>query len=480
MELKVAAAYVRVSTEDQVEYSPDSQLKLIRDYAKREGYIIPDEYIFRDEGISGKSADKRPAFRLMIATAKEDNRPFDAIFVWKYSRFARNQEEAIMYKNLLRKKGVDVKSISEPSNDSPFSSLIERIIEWMDEYYLINLAEEVRRGMREKASRGEPIGKAPFGYKTVDKVLVQTDDAATVQDIFEWYVSGKSCRQIAAELNTAGVRRPNGELFNNMFISYLLKNPVYVGKIRCAEKGRKTYREADYKADLSELANGKHEAIIPLELWEMAQKRLLSRAPEVKYQRDTSFVFMLKGLIRCSDCGATLVPNSSKKHTDQMRLQCYRYNSGKCQKSHFIMAKRANEAVIDCLEQCISSNTFLFAPQKPKERKKEADWGKLISSEESRLKRAKTAFLDGLFSESEYREIKASVEDNIGKLKTAQEREITTSDSQIDFKPKAIEVLSIIKSPDVSEEAKNIALRSIIDKIVYDKEQNTFDVYFVQ
>jgi DNA invertase Pin-like site-specific DNA recombinase len=189
MDLKVAAAYVRVSTEDQVEYSPDSQLKLIRDYAKREGYIIPDEYIFRDEGISGKSADKRPAFRLMIATAKEDNRPFDAIFVWKYSRFARNQEEAIMYKNLLRKKGVEVKSISEPSNDSPFSSLIERIIEWMDEYYLINLAGEVKRGLKEKSSRGEPTGKAPLGYTVKDKILVQNDDAETVRFIFDKYAT---------------------------------------------------------------------------------------------------------------------------------------------------------------------------------------------------------------------------------------------------------------------------------------------------
>ena len=161
--IKIGAGYVRVSSSQQEEYSPESQIKMIRDYAKREGYLIPDEYIFRDDGISGKSADKRPAFRLMIATAKADRPPFEAIFVWKYSRFARNQEEAIMYKNLLRKKGIDVRSISEPSNDSPFSSLIERIIEWMDEYYLINLASEVRRGMKEKATRGEAMGTAPFG-----------------------------------------------------------------------------------------------------------------------------------------------------------------------------------------------------------------------------------------------------------------------------------------------------------------------------
>lgn len=478
MDVKIGAAYVRVSTDEQTEYSPDSQLKLIRDYAKREGYIIPDEYVFQDDGISGKKAEKRPAFRLMIATAKENEKPFDAIFVWKYSRFARNQEEAIMYKNLLKKKGVEVKSISEPSSDSPYASLIERIIEWMDEFYLINLGEEVRRGMHEKASRGEPVGKSPFGYKTVNKVLVPTEDAEIVKSIFEQYVSGKSCRQIASELNESGVRRQHGEMFNNMFISYLLKNPVYVGKIRCDGKGRKSYREADYKADLDSLVDGKHEAIVPVELWEAAQKRLLSRAPDVKYKRDDSFVFMLKGLLRCSNCGATLVPNSSKKHTDQMRLQCYRYNSGRCQESHFIMARKADEAVIEALEQCVGSNAFTFAPKMPLSGKLAKDWNKLIGQEEMRLKRAKSALLDGAFTNKEYKELKASIEKNIANLKAASKKEMAADVDTEAYKKKVVEVLSVIKSPDVSAEAKNIALRSIIDKIVYDKAASTFDIYF--
>jgi DNA invertase Pin-like site-specific DNA recombinase len=57
--LKIGAAYVRVSDERQDEYSPDSQLKKIREYAEKEGYIIPDEYIFYDDGISGKSTKRK-------------------------------------------------------------------------------------------------------------------------------------------------------------------------------------------------------------------------------------------------------------------------------------------------------------------------------------------------------------------------------------------------------------------------------------
>ena len=97
-ELKTAAAYIRVSTDRQTELSPDSQIKVIKQFAKQNGYIVPEEYIYRDDGISGRSADKRPSFNDMIATAKQKPSPFSAILVWKFSRFARNQEEAIVYK----------------------------------------------------------------------------------------------------------------------------------------------------------------------------------------------------------------------------------------------------------------------------------------------------------------------------------------------------------------------------------------------
>ena len=481
MDLKVAAAYVRVSTESQEEYSPDSQLKIIRDYAKREGYIIPDEYIFRDDGISGKSADKRPAFRLMIATAKEDNRPFEAIFVWKYSRFARNQEEAIMYKNLLRKKGVEVKSISEPSNDSPFSSLIERIIEWMDEYYLINLAGEVKRGLKEKSSRGEPTGKAPLGYTVKDKILVQNDDAETVRFIFDKYAAGLSYRQIAYALNDLGIKQPNGNAFSNQMIGYILKNPVYVGKIRWNEDGKVNYTDISYFASPDDLPDGKHEPIVSFDTWNAVQARLASKGT-VKYKRVGHPVYMLKGLLRCSSCGSTLICSSSKKYSKNLKYQCYKYNSGKCKDSHFIPMNRANETVIQLLEQIIANRTFVFDVQKPKEAKPTRDWDKLITQEQTRLERAKIAMLDDALTTAEYKKIKLSIEETILKLKQAKAKDNFSEGRTIDtqaYQQRAVEVLKIIKSPDVSEEAKNSALRTIIDKIVFNKAQNTFDFYFL-
>ena len=179
--LKIAAAYIRVSTHDQEEYSPESQIKLIRDYAKNNGFILPEEFIFRDDGISGRRADKRPEFQRMISKAKETPAPFQVILVWKYSRFARNQEESIVYKALLKKENkIDVVSISEPLVEGPFGSLIERIIEWTDEYYSIRLSGEVKRGMTEKASRGEPVSIPAFGYDIKNKQYIPNEKESQI------------------------------------------------------------------------------------------------------------------------------------------------------------------------------------------------------------------------------------------------------------------------------------------------------------
>lgn len=479
MSIKVAAAYIRVSSDDQLEYSPESQLKLIREFAKREGYTIPEEYIFQDDGISGKSAAKRPGFRLMIATAKEGKAPpFSAIFVWKYSRFARNQEEAIMYKNLLRKRGVDVCSISEPSSDSPFSSLIERIIEWMDEYYLINLAGEVRRGMAEKASRGEAMGAPPFGYSVKDKTFVPNEHADTVREIFEQYAAGKGMQTIARDMGLQGIRTPRGNMPDNRWVKYILSNPVYTGKIRWSTEGHANYSRANYNGDNVLLVDGKHQPLIDTALWDRVQHRLNQRQTEAKYKRrNGGNMYMLKGLIRCGDCGSTLTYVS----TASPSLQCHKYARGQCEKSHSITIVKANKAIIDYLEQIIESETFVFAPKPPPKSKVRHDWGKLIASEESRLRRAKNALLDGALTSGEYKEIKADIAENIEKLKAGQATEQAQQAPEPDAKiyaKKVKSVLKIIKSPDVSEEAKNQALRSIIEKVLYIKPSNTLQIYF--
>lgn len=475
---QVGAAYIRVSTVEQTELSPASQLKTIRDYAKRNGYIIPDEYVFQDDGISGKSADKRPAFRLMIATAKEAVKPFDAIFVWKFSRFARNQEEAIMYKNLLRKKGVEVVSISEPSNDSPFASLIERIIEWMDEYYLINLAGEVKRGMKEKASRGEPTGRCAFGYRVENKMLVPTDDAAIVRMIFEQYAAGKGVFSIVTGLNDSGLKI-RGRPFAKNSVQYLLKNPTYIGKMRWEEERHNKYSRADYFPILDELPNGKHEPIISRELWDAVQERLKNSRQEIRYARKGHDVYMLKGLCRCSDCGNTLV-KVNQGPSRAPALQCCGYNRGACRVSHYILIHNADAAVIAALEMVIATGTYKFTPKLPPKSVQAQDWGKLIASEKARLSRAKEAYLGGVLSLEEYAEIKSAAGDSIAKLEAARDKDVGTAAVDVSaYLARVLQVLDVVRADGVSGEAKNQALRSIIDKIVFNKADNTFDFFFL-
>ena len=95
--LRNGALYIRVSTDKQEELSPDAQRRLLLDYAAKNNIILSNEYIFEEDGISGRKADKRPNFQRMIGLAKSKEHPFDVILVWKFSRFARNQEESIVY-----------------------------------------------------------------------------------------------------------------------------------------------------------------------------------------------------------------------------------------------------------------------------------------------------------------------------------------------------------------------------------------------
>ena len=99
-----AALYIRVSTDKQEELSPDAQKRLLLDYAKSHNMFVSPDMIFVENGISGRKADKRPEFQRMIGLAKSPEKPFQSILVWKFSRFARNQEESIVYKSMLKKQ----------------------------------------------------------------------------------------------------------------------------------------------------------------------------------------------------------------------------------------------------------------------------------------------------------------------------------------------------------------------------------------
>lgn len=473
---KTAAAYIRVSTERQDEYSPDSQIKLIREYAKKNDIELPEEYIFFDDGISAKSAQKRTQFNHMIALAKEKNPPFSVILVWKFSRFARNQEESIVYKNLLRKKGIQVISISEPIIDSPFGELIERIIEWMDEYYLINLSTEVKRGMAEKLTRGEALVPPAFGYNIVDgKYIINSEEAAVVKSVFNEYLNNTPVRQIALNLAAKGVKNHRGNSIDYRSVKYMLENPVYNGKIRWTIDGRGSKSRYRDNSQNVQIVDGIHQAIISDEVWEATQQKLFEQKKMYgRYQRaDQPVEWMLKGLMRC-DCGATLTYAALKCPS----MQCHEYakGRGKCVTSHSISINKANRLIIEALENLVITKKFQFvAPQTSRDT---IDYDALIAHEKVKLTRAKDAYLAGIDTVEEYKANKTRITKAIESLQQ-QQAEAAPTDIDVDeFSERVREVLKTIKDSEQTEKVKNEALRTIISHIIFHKPQNQLVIHF--
>lgn len=483
--LKIAAAYIRVSDERQDEYSPDSQLKKIREFAAREGYLIPEEYVFYDDGISGKSARKRNDFNRMIAIAKEKDHPFDVIYVWKFSRFARNQEESLVYKNLLRKKGVSVVSVSEPLPEGPYGALIERIIEWMDEFYLINLGAEVQRGMTEKASRGEPTCAPPFGYIMKDKKYYpdESGPADTVREVFQRYANGEGEREIAVSLGARGVRTKFGSMPENRWIDYMLTNPCYIGMIRWSPDGSRSVSRRKLDNENIMIIPGSHEPLISNELWDKVQERL--KAQKLAYARharkEQPIEYMLKGLVRCSSCGGTLACNGTSSGKDKHRcLQCCNYARSSCHTSHSITLPKINEAFMEAFEFAVGTETFDVIPKTKKSSSAEqVDYDKLIAIEERKLERARQAYLAEVDTIEQYATNKSEANGRIAQLKAM--KAAANTPAAVDRSAYALklqEVLEFIKRDDVPEKAKNEALRTVIDKIVYDKPHGSIALFF--
>lgn len=476
--MQTAAAYIRVSDARQDEYSPASQLKLIRDYATRNGYFVPEEFVFYDDGISGTSTKKRTQFNNMIGFAKEKNPPFSAILVWKFSRFARNQEESIVFKKMLKKNGVSVISISEPIGDDAFSTLIERIIEWMDEYYIIRLSPEVKRGMKERASRGEPVCNAPFGYKMINgEYLPDPDTAPFVQKIFQDFTSGKGMRTIALEISALGARTIRGNTFDNRGIEYILNNPVYKGQLRWSPDGKVASKRI-YDEDKYMIVQGKHEPLIAEELYEAAQERL-NREKELhrpRQKKEHPAEYMLKGLVRCSCCGATLC----MIHTKSPGIQCHNYAKGKCTVSHHISVNKANNAVIEAIEQAALTGLFEITPKKKSSYTAPTDYDALIKSAEKKLLRLTAAYTEGVYTLEQLKPLKSALDKEIEELKAQKEQSEHTAPT-IDreaFRQRLLDLVPYLRSPLISESAKNEALRTILDYITFSRPTCTFSLHF--
>ena len=492
--LRVGATYIRVSTgrQDEHELSPDSQIKLALDYAKKNNIVIPEEYIFHEKGgVSGKHADKRPYFQQMIGLAKSEDHPIDVILVWKYSRFARNQEESIVYKTMLRKKcNVDVISISEPLVEGPFGSLIERIIEWMDEYYVIRLSGEVTRGMTENAIRGNYQARPPLGYRIEHKgepPVIVPEEADIVRMIFEKYVNDRlSLMEICRQLNALGLKTSHNKAFEKRSLTYILQNISYTGKVRWNRTENETNRIKP--EDEWIIAEGKQPAIISEELFEAANDRMSAEYTPKYRKPSTTVTHWLGGILKCSACGRTL---STSRHTDKRynhtyyNFQCYGYLKGKCSVSHNVSEKKIVPHILSAIRDVIETREIEFEvkntvlPDKQSEYELLEQGLKKLDQKETRIKQA---YRDGIDTLEEYKDNKEILRREREEIEQRLHEISSQPEEVIDYKEELLHRISsvyeILLDDTVPIIRKNEAIKSVIEKIVYNKSEDRITIYF--
>ena len=482
-ERKTGAIYIRVSTDKQEELSPDAQLRLLMDYAKTNHTDIPMEYIFQDNGISGRKANKRPAFQQMIALAKSKEHPIDTIIVWKFSRFARNQEESIVYKSLLKKNNVDVVSVSEPLIDGPFGSLIERIIEWMDEYYSIRLSGEVMRGMTQNAIRGHYQSDAPIGYRSPGNKKPPEKDPKTVQIpimMKDLLLSGSSLLQIARKLNEQGYRTKHGNLWDARGVRYVLENPFYAGISRWnyTDRGRQLK-----PADEVIYTKGNWEPLWDKATLEEIKKHLAMNMRKAKSRDVSTAKHWLSGLLICSSCGGTLAYSGTK---NSRGFQCWKYTKGFCNESHYIGIRPIEKMVIEYLESILHSPAIVYtviSSASADADSKLADLEKQLQKAENKEKRIKAAYLNEIDTLEEYKankaallEERATIEKNI-KLLTVSNADMSKEEMDKKMKQNISALLAVLQDDSADYVQKGNMMRNVVDHIVFDRGNTSLDMF---
>ena len=464
--LNRAAAYIRVSTDEQTEFSPDAQIKAIQTYCKNNNLILDNQHIFIDEGISGRKADKRPAFQNMIKHAKK--KEFDVILVHKFDRFARSREDSVVYKSLLKREcGVRVISITESIEDDKFSVILESMLEAMAEYYSLNLADEVKKGMTEKAERGQWQTYAPFGYRIVNKKLeILEEQAAAIKMIFNDFINGEGYYPIAKKVNEMGYRTRFGNKFENRTIEYILTNPVYKGYARWTPTGR-IRRKASTDTIIKK---SDHEPIIDEKTFDEVQELLKHRKQiHRKYYKGSSPASerWSSGLIRCKTCGKTMVISNK---TD---LVCNGYCKGVCPTSQRIKRSLIEDAILEQIKQDFTQKIGL------KKRLKTicSDDTDVIMAQLAKLPekemRAKEAYINGIDTLEEYKANKENIENQRKILENSLKKSQKQENIEKEFKEKLKTVYEKLIDSEVDEKEKFELSHLLIDKIEFDKSAET-------
>jgi site-specific DNA recombinase len=344
--MKTAAIYARVSSDRQKEDKTiASQSAALVAFAQSEGYSVPAEWIFLDEGYSGANL-VRPGLERVRDLAAEGQ--IQAVLVHSPDRLSRKYAYQVLLIEELSRHGVQVVFINAPQSDSPEDQLLLQFQGMIAEYERAQILERSRRGKLHRARQGEAsvLGGAPYGYRYVRKTEeragyyeVIEEQAQVVRQAYTWYTGeALSIGDVTRRLNEQGVptqqRRAKWE---RSTVWAMLRNPAYkgtacFGKTQTATRQRTSNRRLRQRGSLPSRNSASHE--LPREQWieipvpalideitfALAHERLANN--KKLSARRTIEPSILQGLVHCRHCGYALYRTST--HSTARKIAYYR------------------------------------------------------------------------------------------------------------------------------------------------------------
>jgi len=310
--------YARVSTARQAEtdLSIPDQIGQAEAYCKRHGHVVVHTYV--EPGASATD-DKRPAFQRMMADARIDPPPFDAIIVHSYSRFFRDAVELELTCRRLAKRGVKLIAITQELSDDPMGGMMRQFLALFDEYQSKENGKHTSRAMKENARRGNHNSRPPYGYllegtgevgnkgREKKRLAIVETEAVIVRRIYDLYLNGVDGRSmgmngIASWLNSRDMQR-RGKPWRIQTVSLTLSNPIYRGESiynRRSGKERRVNPETDWVRTAV-------PAIVDEGVYTLVEARRRGRRPAAAPPRRLASPHLLSGLLKCGCCGSGLV-----------------------------------------------------------------------------------------------------------------------------------------------------------------------------
>ncbi len=335
--MKTAAIYARVSSDQQKEDKTiASQTAALVAFASSEGYSVPAEWIFEDEGFSGATL-VRPGLECVRDLAAEGQ--IQSVLVLSPDRLSRKYAYQVLLTEEWLRHGVETIFIKAPQSQTPEDQLLLQFQGMIAEYERAQILERSRRGKRHRAKQGEVsvLSGAPYGYRYVRKseersAYYEVDDAQAevVRHVFDLYTTDAlSIGAITRRLNELGVpTRKEQACWERSTIWAMLRNPAYrgmacFGKTQECARQRRSSRAVRMRTHPPRRgARTQHEAprgqwiqipvpaLVDERTFDLAQERLQDNKKFAP--RSTVEPSILQGLVHCADCGYALYRTSTR------------------------------------------------------------------------------------------------------------------------------------------------------------------------